>query len=308
MKRLAMKNMPRIAITSFLAAFMLAGCVAGEEDEGLQSMPETGEEDVGEAQDALTVSNSFLETGPAETELAASTASTLSVTHIGSSYMTQSLGDKMDISRPAATLKGDLMILAIQTATGVVPTAADGTGDWIPFKRCAVDYNEDGTCNSAAADDDLGISLFYNYAGTGGAKVYRINKPSGQFTAAHLSVVRNVAPSNPIQNVKQFLDNGKETEAGDGLDTKTTCKALPVLSRGMNMCALAHDDAQKLVTPSGWARRSDAALVTSDSALFLYTRSSNTAVADTTINYDGPDPLGEFGNGINISFQIKPVP
>lgn len=35
MKRLAMKNMPRIAITSFLAAFMLAGCVAGEEDEGL---------------------------------------------------------------------------------------------------------------------------------------------------------------------------------------------------------------------------------------------------------------------------------
>lgn len=234
-------------------------------------------------------------------------ASTATVSYVGAGNNNKTLDSTMTIDRPSTTAAGDLMVLTIQTATGVVPTNA-GT-DWTRVARCQVETNTDTSCNSATADDDLGISVFYNYAGSAGAKTYTINKPDGKFTAAHLMVVRNALPANlnqnPIQSVDYFLD------AGDGtLETKTTCKALSALSRGMNVCAMAHDDAQKMLTPANWTRRSDdAKLVLADSALTVFTRSSGTALSATTVDYNGNVIDGvNKGNGINVTYQIKPIP
>jgi hypothetical protein len=224
-------------------------------------------------------------------------ASTATVSYVGGGSKLAQSGKTMTITRPSTTNAGDMMILAIQTAEGVVPTSAGG--DWIRFGRCAVETNNDTTCNSAATDDDQGIALFYNQAGSGDAKTYTINKPDGKWTAAFLFVVRNAANAAPV-SIKKVLD--------DGTNTQTKCEDLPALSRGMNVCILSHDDAQQMTTPSGWTLRSPTSLIDKDGALITYTRGSGTAVGDTIIQYNGEDPLNQPGNGINYSFQIKPIP
>jgi hypothetical protein len=77
----------------------------------------------------------------------------------------------------------------------------------------------------------------------------------------------------------------------------------------MNVCAMAHDDAQPMVTPTNWTLRSSSTLVQQDSALIIFSRSSGTALGATTVNYDGNVIDGNLkGNGINITYQIKPIP
>lgn len=225
----------------------------------------------------------------------ATLASTVSI--VGSTSTYQTSGSTMSVSRTASTQAGDLMILAIQTATGVVPRTADSSGDWVLFASCGVTSNTATACS--ATGNDMGISLFYNYAGSAGAKSYTVNKTANEFTSAAIMVVRGTATSAPIQSVQTFLD--------DGLNTQTRCKGLPGLAGGLAVCALSHDDAQPLFTPSGWGLRTS--VVRSDSALYLYSRSmTGTAIGDTIISYNGDDPLNQPGNGINISFLIKPKP
>ncbi len=222
-------------------------------------------------------------------------ASTVSIVGTTSTY--QSSGSTMPVSRTGSTQAGDLMILAIQTATGVVPRTADSSGDWVRFASCGVTGNTATVCS--ATGNDMGISLFYNYAGSAGAKTYTINKTANEFTSAAIMVVRGAATTNPIQSVKTYLD--------DGLNEQTRCYGLPGLAGALAVCALSHDDAQPLFTPSGWGLRTS--VVRSDSALYLYSRSmSSAAIGDTIISYNGNDPLDQPGNGINISFLIKQRP
>jgi hypothetical protein len=243
-------------------------------------------------------------------------ASTAVVTYVGRGEKYATTGTTMTISRPSGTAAGDLMILAIQTATGVVPSDADpGTGgEWTRFARCQVDSNTDSSCNSASTDDDLGISLFYNYAGSSGAKTYTINKPDGKFTAAHLMVVRNTATSSPITNVQYFLDNGVDNTSTTGTNEefRSTCPSFNALSRGMNVCALAHDDAQDFLNPNTtvWSRRSTTDIVRTDSALLVFSRAgSSSAQGATTFSYNGDAIDGtNKGNGVNVTYQIKPLP
>ena len=222
------------------------------------------------------------------------------VTNVGSTNTYASSGSTMSIARSASTQVGDLMILAIQTATGVVPREASSSGEWTRFASCGVAANTSTACSTTGSD--MGISLFYNYAGSAGAKSYTINKTANEYTSAGIMVVRGTATSSPIQSVGYFLD--------DGLNTQTRCKALPGLAGALAVCALSHDDAQPLTTPSGWGLRTS--VVRSDSALFLYSRSmTSTALGETLISYNGdpipPEP-NQDGNGINISFLIKPKP
>ncbi len=221
------------------------------------------------------------------------------VTNVGSTNTYQSTGSTMSIARSASTQVGDLMILAIQTATGVVPTTASSTaGEWTRFATCGVASNTATTCT---AGSDMGISLFYNYAGSAGAKSYTINKTANEYTSAAIMVVRGAATSSPIGSLQPvFLD--------DGLNEQTKCRGVPAGSAGgLVVCAMSHDDAQPLTTPSGWGLRTS--VVRSDSALFLYSRSkADAAIGETTILYNGPDPLNQPGNGINFTFVIKPQP
>jgi len=215
----------------------------------------------------------------------------------------------MTIATPMTTAVGDLVILTIQSATGAVPTNA-GSG-WTNFARCQVSGNTDTSCSTSTTASDLGTSIFYRYATSAGATSYTVNKPSSQFTAANLMVVRFAHPSSPIAaGIGVFLDNGTGTTTDPTLETKTTCKAFSALSRGMNVCAMAHDDAQPMLTPSNWSLRSSPTLIQQDSALIIYTRASTaTALGATTVNYDGNVIDGELkGNGINITYQINPIP
>lgn len=220
------------------------------------------------------------------------------VTNVGSTNTSASSGSTMSIARSGSTQAGDLMILAIQTAAnGVVPREASGSGEWTRFATCAVTGNTATACSSTG--NDQGISLFYNYAGSAGAKSYTINKSPDVFTSAAIMVVRGTATSSPIQSVQTFLDDGKNEQ--------TQCKGLPGLAGALAVCALSHDDAQPLTTPAGWGLRTS--VVKNDSALYFYSRSmTSAAIANTVISYNGQDPLNEPGNGINISFLIKPKP
>lgn len=236
-------------------------------------------------------------------------ASTAVVTYVGQANNTQSTGSTMTIATPMATAVGDLVILTIQSATGAVPTN-EGSG-WTAFARCQVAGNTDTNCNTSTSASDLGASFFYRYAATAGATSYTINKPNSQFTAANLMIVRYAHTTSPIATaIGFFVDNGVGTAADSTLETKTTCRAFSALSRGMNVCAMAHDDAQPMLTPSNWTLRSSSTLIQQDSALIIYTRpSTSTALAATTVNYDGNVIDGYLkGNGINITYQIKPIP
>lgn len=242
-----------------------------------------------------TANNQVWATDTSATKIA-TLAST--VTNVGSTNASAASGSTMSIARSGSTQVGDLMILAIQTAAnGIVPREASSSGEWTRFASCAVTGNTATVCSSTG--NDQGISLFYNYAGSAGAKSYAINKTPDVFTSAAIMVVRGTATSSPIQSVQTFLDDGKNEQ--------TRCKGLPGLAGALAVCALSHDDAQPLTTPSGWGLRTS--VVKNDSALYFYSRSmTSTAIADATILYDGQDPLNEPGNGINISFLIKPRP
>jgi hypothetical protein len=235
-------------------------------------------------------------------------ASTAVVTYVGQANGVKTAGSTMTVTSPTATAAGNLIILTIQSATGAVPTNA-GSG-WTIFARCQVEGNTATNCSTSSTASDLGLSIFYRYATGSGSVTYTINKPSDQFTAANLLVVRNAAPSNPIATgIGFFLDDGVGTATDPSLETKTTCRAFSALDRGMNVCAMAHDDAQPMVTPTNWTLRSSSTLVQQDSALIIFSRSSGTALGATTVNYDGNVIDGNLkGNGINITYQIKPIP
>jgi hypothetical protein len=236
-------------------------------------------------------------------------ASTAVVTYVGQANGVKTAGSTMTVTSPTTTATGNLIILTIQSATGAVPNNA-GSG-WTIFARCQVEGNTATNCSTSSTASDLGLSIFYRYATGSGAVTYTINKPSDQFTAANLLVVRNAASSNPIATGQgRFIDNGLGTTADPSLETKTTCPAFTALSRGMNVCAMAHDDAQPMLTPTNWTLRSSSTLIQQDSALIIYTRpSTSTALAATTVNYDGNVIDGDLkGNGVNITYQIKPIP
>lgn len=201
-------------------------------------------------------------------------ASAADIEHIGTK-MKYSPNDRLSIERPSDTKVGDLLLLFVHRTDDEL---LDSLSGWKLLVQCDKDSNEDDNCSNIGGASDLGQSVFWNDAGSSGAKTYNLDLGGSHPTWAVLTTLRNANIQSPMRD-----------SATKGCDNDPNSR-FPSVSGNIGdwlIMSQSFDDrvsSDKFNAPSGATKRGY--VYGSDEAGFLYTKrisqNGETGVQETT--------------------------